>query len=296
MHERASDPPRVTLVKWADPAEELLGIAKLVRAAVDAGAYAPSDIALCVSSVNWGEQLRRACESVGLDASFLTSHANLGPAARAAFARLAYVACPDDPQTNAALGVNSARAEELSCRCGKLKGFSLVHALELDSCAELAHALRHTQGNEDAGALYDVVSAQLAHPTLPADSKTVPIVHMRHGFDGARVSFLAACVDGLVPSHSGKEAAANANDAAYDDEREAFRSAIARTGECAIVSYFAHVDERLARAARIACARTRMLDGRRVVMTLPTPFLDEWKSLRPSTEGGQALLGRYGLK
>lgn len=83
----ATAAPERVVVKWNSPADELVGIARLVQVLVERRIAAVEDVRMVVPSANWGVQLQRACESVGLSAVFeATACAHGGTAGQAAAA------------------------------------------------------------------------------------------------------------------------------------------------------------------------------------------------------------------
>lgn len=210
------------VVKWATPAEELVGVARLAQALVERRVTAPEGICLVVPSENWGVQMQRACQSVGLSARF------------------------------------EAGAFDEEAWCADAPASLTDHApVPIVLCSAAAQAV---EGN--AGAWRRVTHV-----------------------------YLVGCVDGLVP----RAPRGQGSSERYARERSAFL-AVARSA-CAqvVISLFTGIEASIARAARLNCTRTKMVEGQRMAVTHPTPFLAELGARRPTTLGGQLLLRRHGL-
>ncbi|MDO5042334.1 MAG: hypothetical protein Q4D92_02350 [Slackia sp.] len=276
------------VVKWRSPSDELVGLALLARAAVERDGCDPSEVVLVVPSVAWGIMMHRACESAGVEADFLVPRSLLGRRALDALARLEFIAGSCDESVLSRFDLDDARTKGLLEHCGALRGFSLAKALGLCDCEEFRHALRHMVGDEDPSKLLKIVSCQIAHPTLPSDNTSIPIMHCLHVARVPRRLFFAGCVEGLVPVSVGE---------ALPDRggRGIFSAFACEAREQVVFSYFTSIEERIAERIGIVYARTRTVDGVRVAMTRPSRFLNEGDIGRYSTDGGQALLRRRGL-
>lgn len=58
----------LTMVKWENPTDELMGLARVAAAAVARGEATPARIGFAVPNRTWGLQLQRACAAEGLPA------------------------------------------------------------------------------------------------------------------------------------------------------------------------------------------------------------------------------------
>ena len=251
--------PERLFVKWATPADEAVGTAKLAGALVDRRVAKPARIAIAAPNRTWAVNLLRACASVGVRASLCI------------------------PRT-------CELEDELPDEAEGLRGFSLAHRLGWDKRPELAHALLHVEGDEDFAALRALVRGQLAEPTVPDHTPAVPVMLMDDLRSQPDYLFIAGCVNGLVPT-----AAALEDDGLLDRERAAFTEALSAGRVRTTLSCFVKAPAELAEHEGLSCTRFKMEDGRRLAMTQPTLFLTEAGAVRPTTTGGQALLRTYGL-
>lgn len=284
------------LVKWETPTDELLGVAKVARCLAGRPGANASDVCIAVPNRVWAAQAQRACASIGLEAVVCVPAARLGAAARAALAKLAVLAQPDDEKALAgweAAGLPAGEASAFAQAYREARGFTLVRALGLDAVPEASTALLHVRGDETARELHALMEEQLVHPTLPSHSAAVPVCLIGSLERPCEHLFLAGCVDGLVPGSAagaqepGREACAA--------ERAAFERALSLARTQAVVSMFCKVDSRIAEQARIRCVRFKTERGVRVAHVVPTPFLREAGGARPTTMGGQAYLRSYNL-
>lgn len=293
--------PAVKLVKWETPTDELLGVAKIARCLAGRPGTSASDVCIAVPNRVWAAQAQRACASIGLEAVVCAPAARLGAAARAALAKLAVLAQPDDEKALAAWEAAGLPADEASAFAQayrEARGFTLVRVLGLDAVPEASTALLHVRGDEAARELQALMEEQLARPTLPSHSAAVPVCLIGSLERPCEHLFLVGCVDGLVPSP-----AAGAQESAREQElreacaaeRAAFERALSLARTQAVVSVFCKVDARIAEQARIRCVRFKTEHGARMAHVAPTPFLREAGGARPTTMGGQAYLRSYNL-
>ena len=119
------------VVKWATPAEEALGMAKLAGAMVERRIAQPSEVAIVAPNAAWAENLLTACRMANVRATRLWP-VEPGQAGRAVLAEL------DDLAANG--GPDAPR------------GRTLIHRVGADAVPEFAHALLHLQGDESDGA------------------------------------------------------------------------------------------------------------------------------------------------
>jgi hypothetical protein len=299
-------------IKWDSPTDELVGVAKLVFAQLDKGGLAHSQIRLIVPHANWGLQLQRACEAQGVSATFNMPMERLSAGATVELAKLEFLANPASAHAREillkvpyALSTDSQNAEGVTgedalaafaMRNKSVKGFSLLNVAHLKNFHEFDHALLHINGDEGATQMFDIVSAQLACPTIPEHTSAVSIEHMLYAHNPADLVILVACVDGFVPGAAAYAAATDqARAQAVSTWREAFNKCAGLGTQKTYISLFTRAEEALAKQAHFQIARTKMQNGQRVAQLRPTPFLDEWGLDAPSTCGGQALLRHLGL-
>lgn len=299
-------------IKWDSPTDELVGVAKLVFAQLDKGGLAHSQIRLIVPHANWGLQLQRACEAQGVSATFNMPMERLSAGATVELAKLEFLANPASAHAREillkvpyALSADSQNAEDVTgedalaafaMRNKSVKGFSLLNVAHLKNFHEFDHALLHINGDEGATQMFDIVSAQLACPTIPEHTSAVSIEHMLYAHNPADLVILVACVDGFVPGAAAYAAATDqARAQAVSTWREAFNKCAGLGTQKTYISLFTRAEEALAKQAHFQIARTKMQNGQRVAQLRPTPFLDEWGLDAPSTCGGQALLRHLGL-
>jgi hypothetical protein len=299
-------------IKWDSPTDELVGVAKLAFAQLDKGGLAHSQIRLIVPHANWGLQLQRACEAQGVSATFNMPMERLSAGATVELAKLEFLANPASAHAREillkvpyALSTDSQNAEGVTgedalaafaMRNKSVKGFSLLNVAHLKNFHEFDHALLHINGDEGATQMFDIVSAQLACPTIPEHTSAVSIEHMLYAHNPADLVILVACVDGFVPGAAAYAAATDqARAQAVSTWREAFNKCAGLGTQKTYISLFTRAEEALAKQAHFQIARTKMQNGQRVAQLRPTPFLDEWGLDAPSTCGGQALLRHLGL-
>jgi hypothetical protein len=289
-----------------------VGVAKLAFAQLDKGGLAHSQIRLIVPHANWGLQLQRACEAQGVSATFNMPMERLSAGATVELAKLEFLANPASAHAREillkvpyALSTDSQNAEGVTgedalaafaMRNKSVKGFSLLNVAHLKNFHEFDHALLHINGDEGATQMFDIVSAQLACPTIPEHTSAVSIEHMLYAHNPADLVILVACVDGFVPGAAAYAAATDqARAQAVSTWREAFNKCAGLGTQKTYISLFTRAEEALAKQAHFQIARTKMQNGQRVAQLRPTPFLDEWGLDAPSTCGGQALLRHLGL-
>ncbi len=289
--------PRCTFVKWRTPADEMVGLASLAAKAIESGEVEPRRLAFAVPNRNWGAQLERACGQIGLRTTFCATAAHLDRAAALALAKLRLIAEPGSAQARARLidaDYDEAAIDHLVAQCTRVSGFTLAHRLGIDAERALAHGMLHVAGTESATELLNVLSAQLARPTVPRDRQLSPIMDYRALTGAFDWVVVAGCAEGLIPD---TRALANTDEGHTALERQ--RAAFVRARGCArvrtVLSSFAKADADLAKAARLRIARTKTEQGRRICLCTPTRFIDEMGAHRPSTVGGQALLREYGI-
>lgn len=298
---------RVSVVKWQQPAEELVSTARIVQALIERKRCGASDIRLTVPSASWAVQLEHACSQVNVPTACMMPQTRLSHRAQQSLALLRVLAQPDDTaRYDAACSLGLREAQLASCLddYGSAHALTLTRVLGMREQAEFAHALRQMRGDEDAAHLLALVEEQMREPSLPPGSSDVPIVHLMRNTALAQhpadYVFVLACVDGLLPAYAPRkqQESASCEDTGQEETHEAyeaFSNAISCARKQVLISYFDRIREDRAKAARISFARTRLENGTRVAMTRPTPFLSAWGAQRPSTESGQALLRSYGL-
>lgn len=293
------DDAHTICVKWATPAEELAGIVALVCSLVKHRTVRPDRICLAVANRNWAAQAKRACTNAGLQATVCIAPARLTAAEHRALAELDVLAHFEDTGTEDAKK-HGALPPEDACRLigvsGGSRGFTLMHALGMDSLPAFEHALLHIRGDESARTLQNILKAQLASPTLPEQTPAVPIMHYRSLTGCFDWVFLIGCVAGLIPSPAAFEAKSEQDRKnAIDTSRQAFFAAVNTATERTVISCFTRIDAEVARQAHLRITRCKTERGTTVAMTAPTPFLQETGSNRPATMGGQTLLRTYNL-
>lgn len=264
--------PERIIVKWAAPADEVLGMAKLAGALVDGKIARPESVAIAVPNRVWAANALSACASLGVKAC-------------------SCIPQPEDGRVGAVLAKLTAAAREGSA----LRGLTLARKAGADEIPELACALSHMDGTEDAARLAELVRRQCAHPTVPPGSTWIPVVLMQDAACGADYLLMVGCVDGLMPGPAAFEGCAREREAALERDRAVFAAAVASGSVRTVVSYFARMPEEAARSLGVRYARTVTVDGVRLAVTRPCRFMSETGSLRPTTTGGQALLRSYGL-
>lgn len=295
----------IELVKWDTPTDELLGIARVVRHLLDEHEACANDICIAAPNRVWANQVRRACESVGLDAVLCMPAKRLSSSAKAALAKLELLVAfnersldpgsADFEQAASDSGFSADDALRFASVYGSSRGFTLVHALGLEDVPETEVALLHVNGDEDAPSLRRIVAGQLSNPSVPNGSSAVA-VRLMGSLDGkCERLFMVGCVDGLVPSavHGQSEAAGAA--AGVIDDADSFWRVVGFARRQAVVSGFSKVEADIAQRADIRSARSKVEHGKRMAMVSLTPFLLEAGSARPTTVGGQAYLRSHGL-
>jgi hypothetical protein len=216
------------------------------------------------------------------------------PHAREILLKVPYALSTDSQNAEGVTGEDALAA--FAMRNESVKGFSLLNVAHLKNFHEFDHALLHINGDEGATQMFDIVSAQLACPTIPEHTSAVSIEHMLYAHNPADLVILVACVDGFVPGAAAYAAATDqARAQAVSTWREAFNKCAGLGTQKTYISLFTRAEEALAKQAHFQIARTKMQNGQRVAQLRPTPFLDEWGLDAPSTCGGQALLRHLGL-
>lgn len=265
--------PRVCLVKWSTPGEELAGLARFVRMLRARKGVEPASVGIFAPNRNWAVQMKRACEQAGAPAAVCMPAARLDAAAREALEKLRAEAQADSPK----------------------RGFALVRACGLESVPAFEHALLHVQGGERAGELHELIREQLVAPTMPEHALASPIMHYRQAEGSFEYAIVLGCVEGLIPGPAAFDGDETARAAAVDEARQSFLRAEGLASVQTVVSTFAKIDARTAEQARIRFARKKVEGGVAMAMCSPSRFLAEAGSERPSTLGGQAFLRAYNL-
>ena len=258
------------VVKWATPAEEALGMAKLAGAMVERRIAQPSEVAIVAPNAAWAENLLTACRMANVRATRLWP-VEPGQAGRAVLAEL------DDLVANGGPDAPHGR--------------TLIHRVGADAVPEFAHALLHLEGDESALEVRKLITDQLQSPTIPDDSPALAVTTLAFLTHPVAYLFAPGCVDGLVPPRSNQSDA----DDCIEQSRAAFARAVRLAQVRATISYFVKAPAELASTLNLHSVRTKVEDGRQLAMTRPTPFLAEVGLARPATIGGQALLRRYAL-
>ncbi len=275
-------------VKWETPEDELAGTARLLEAFVHRHIDQANDLAIAVPNMTWAAMARRACASAGVAASIRARRAHVSAATKSRLALLEVIAHPDDEHLQEKWRASGHTDEERTAlleRYGDARAQALIRLCDLGSCPELEHALLHTCGDEDAKTLFDVICAQLEHPTAPSGLEVVSIVELTHVSETYSQLFVIGCVEGLLPAEAADE----------DAVREAFLKAGDHATKRLYYSGFTKADADFARAAHIAFARTRRTQDGEVAMCRISPLFAKFGARRPSTLGGQALLRTYQL-
>lgn len=287
-------------VRWKEPGDELLGLARVAHALVDRDECRPCDICLAVPNRNWAQQMKRACDAAKLASTVCVAPVRISNEAHETLAALdaAALQSQEASEAYAKFGHTAEEVAALAKKCAPLHGFTLVKVLGIDRIHDFAHALYHVAGTEDAAELAALLRERLAHPAIPAHVDVTPILDyctVAAAGEFARV-FVVSCVDGLVPGPAAFEAAdAARREAALDASRAGFEGALLASKGDAVVSYFEKIDAPIAQAAHIRHARCKMEHGRKLAMCAPCAFLAEAGALRPTTVGGQTFLRDFNL-
>lgn len=294
----ASAAPERIFVKWATPADELSGAARLLEAFHFRRIEEANDLAIVVPNMAWAVQAKRACDATGLKASIRAGRVHVSDAAKSRLALLAIIAHPDDADLLAqweAGGHTRAELDELLAHYGRAQASALVRLADLHACPELHHGLLHVCGDETPQQLYDLLIGQLEHPTSPEGLQVAAIVPYTHVVDTYEQAFFIGCVDGLVPGPDayGEDEAWAAR--AREQAAQAFAEIGKHVTRRLYYSGFSKVDAEFARKAGIRFARTKQEAGTTVALTRITPLFAQFGANRPSTLGSQALLRMYGL-
>ncbi len=268
---------RIVSVKWANPTEELTGIAKVCHALLASNEFQPRELCVIVPNQNWGRQIMRALYAA--DVPFTSCLPCVKPS----------------KQTLDVLSELDRIAAEEKTEGIAQRGLSLAAYVGARDCAELAHGLMHVTGTEDAACMAALLREQLAHPTMPAFSGCVAVMQHKRAQGTYKKVFILGCVNGLVPGRKAFEADEDAREAARVADREAFIAELASATDEVFVSFFTKADAAFAEAAHIRFARKITEGGQVMAMIAPSDFLQEAGSAQPSTIGGQALLRSYGL-
>ena len=258
---------KVSCVKWHDPTDEIANLVRFVAGMLASQRVEPRDIAFVAPNYNWAAQIKQACDVCKISATLCLPVMRMTDAELDAFAKLkAYAQGPAETAP---------------------KGMSLVHGLGLDKMSAFSHALLHTDGLEDAAALWRIVNEQIKHPTMPRLMETMPIM-LTGALEGSyEMVVMAACVDGLLPSGTDAEA--------LEQQRQAFIRALQAARKRLIISSFTRVDAAIATAAHIPAARYKTEHATKVAMVSPSRFLAELGAECPSTVGGQTFLREHNL-
>lgn len=287
-------PREIVCVKWGDPADELVGIARLARQLVASKSVDPGRVRLVAPTAAWGMQLERACESVGLASAFCMPHARLSSSAQESLDRLQACARAIESQSPQANSPSPTEHSEFAGRYAKTTGFTLVRACGLAANGEFHCALRHVRGDEDARELLELVKKQLLNPTLPPETGAVRIDHFQCSAAPADFVFIAGCADELLPETVAM-GSANATTATKETGLAHFQKQVNSAEIRATVSWFTRIEASLATRARIKFSRIKQEEGKSVALCRPAPLLRQWGAARHGTIGGQTLLRQNGL-
>lgn len=292
---------RAICVRWRDPSEELLGLARVAHALIDRGECKPSDVCFAVPNLNWGMQMRRACSAAKLSSTLCMASPRISREAQDALAALDVLSDPASLEARSAyasFGHTDAETDALVAKFASLHGFTLIKLLGIDRIADFDHARYHVTGVEAPADLAETLRRRIEHPLIPPHVEVAPIIGMRDVAAAGSFAwvFLVGCVSGLVPASAAcGEPSAEARNEAERLWREAFVGSIGASSRTAVVSYFERVDASIADAARIRYARCKMEHGRKLAMCAPTEFLAQAGAARPTTVGGQAFLRDFDL-
>ena len=290
--------PERIFVKWATPADELAGAARLLEVFHFRRIDDANDLAIVVPNMAWAAQAKRACDATGLKASIRAGRVHVSDAAKSRLALLEIIAHPHDAELQRqwkAGGHGRAELDELLAHYGGAQASALVRLADLHACPELHHGLLHVCGDETPQQLYELLIGQLENPTAPEGLQVAAIVPYTHVTGTYAQAFFVGCVDGLVPGPDayGQDAAWAAR--ARQVAEQAFSSVADHVMKRLYYSGFSKVDADFAQRAGIRFARTKTEGGARVALTRPTPLFAQFGANRPSTLGSQALLRMYGL-
>lgn len=292
---------KAACVRWKEPADELIGLARVAHALVDAGQCQPRDVCFAVPNLNWAVQMKRACDMARLASTVCLPPARVSRQAHEALAALDVLAAPMQlaaREAYAKFGHVDADIDALAKKCSALHGFTLIKVLGIDRIHDFSHALYHVSGTEAAREMAALLRERTAHPAIPAHVDVTPILDYRKVAEAGEFSrvFLVGCVDGLVPGPAAFEAATpEQREAAMDACRAGFEGALLAARDAAVVSYFEKIDASIADAAHIRHARRKTEHGRKLAMCAPASFLAEAGALRPTTQGGQTFLRDFNL-
>lgn len=199
----------IELVKWDTPTDELLGTARIIRHLLDERGACANDICIAAPNRVWANQVRRACESVGLDAVLCMPAERLSASAQVALAKLELLVAFNEgsfdvgsagfEQAAEASGLSLDEAARFATTYGAARGFTLVRALGLEDVPEADVALLHVAGDEDAPSLRGIMAEQLASPAVPEGSTAIAVRLIGSLAKECKRLFMIGCVDGLVP-------------------------------------------------------------------------------------------------
>lgn len=295
---RVAGSPERIFVKWATPAEELSGAARLLEAFRFRRIDDANDLAIVVPNMAWAVQAKRACDVAGLKASIRAGRVHVSDAAKSRLALLEVIARPGDPELRRrweASGHTQAELDDLLLHYGAAQASALVRMADLHACPELHHGLLHVCGDETPQQLYDLLVAQLENPTAPEGLEVAAIVPYTHMTGTYAQAFFVGCVDGLVPGPDAYGEDSMRVERARKAAEEAFSQVGQHVSKRLYYSGFSKVDADFAQRAGIRFARMKTEGGAKVALTRPTPLFAHFGADRPSTLGSQALLRRYGL-
>lgn len=292
---------KAACVRWRDPADELVGLARIAHALIDRGDCLPCDIAFAVPNRNWALQMKRALDAARLASTVCIAPLRISSAGHEALAALDMLADPASAaarEAYEAFGRTRDEACALLAKCGEMRGYTLIRLLGIDRIPDFAHALYHVRGDENADRLAAVLRERIERPAIPPHVEVAPILDYRDvaATGGFPCVFVVGCVNGLVPGPAAFEApSAEARDAAMAAARQGFASAVEAATHTAVVSYFEKIDAAVAEAAHICHVRCKVEHGRKLAMCAPTCFLAGAGTLRPTTVGGQTFLRDFNL-
>ena len=266
MQDAAYTAPDRIFVKWATPTEEALSTVRLANALVERRIAMPEAIAIAAPNLAWAHNIMRAAASEGIAVVPCIAHA-------------------ESPQATKALQELEAIHSE------GLQGRSLIRRAGLEDIEEFAGGLLHIKGDESARDLAQLLREQLHNPTVAKASPAIPVMLVNELRSQPDYLFMVGCVNGLLP----EAAALQADESALALNREIFNMALNASKVRTIVSYFVKAPKQLAEQVGVQISRYKTEDGQSLAMTVPSIFVTEKGSARPSTTGGQALLRMYGL-
>lgn len=285
-------------VKWATPADELSGVARLLEAFHFRRIDDANDLAIVVPNMAWAVQAKRACDATGLKASIRAGRVHISDAAKSRLALLEIIAHPQDAELLRqweAGGHTRAELDELLAHYDSAQASALVRLADLHACPELHHGLLHVRGDETPQELYTTLIEQLEHPTAPEGLQVAAIVPYTHVSDTYAQAFFMGCVDGLVPGPDAYAADPTFAKRALEVSQEAFAQVSKHVTKRLYYSGFSKADAAFAERAGIRFARTKLEGGQKVALTRVTPLFALFGADRPSTLGSQVLLRTYGL-